>query len=936
VSDSNLLIAQLTPEKVYSELGSSRRGLKTAEVAARIEKYGENRIPEVKKRSMVLVFLANFYHTFALLLWFSAVLAYIAQMPELCWAIIGVVVINALFSFWQEFKAEKATEALKKLVPQFAKVIRDGEVQQILAVELVPGDLLVLEEGDSISADARLVEEFELRCNNATFTGESEPANRTADAIGKKEITILEAPNFVFSGTSVAAGSGKAVVFATGEETQFGHVAMLTQTVHVDLSPLQKEVNKVALIVAFLAIAVGGALFVAGYSLAKLALADAAIFAIGMIVANVPEGLLPTLSLALATAVQKMVKENALVKKLSSVETLGSATVICTDKTGTLTQNEMTVRKIWTNQEEVDVLGVGYDPTGSFMVGDKALEIADAATRLSAVLKASSFCNNAKLNPPNEDKPGWTILGDPTEAALLVATRKAGFDYIASMETEKRIYELPFESVRKRMSAIHIVRDIGLFPDAKTKAGATHEVAYIKGAPREVLELCTHVLINGKAEKMTDVQRENILERNDAFAMEALRVLAFAYKENPAKEKNYTVESVENNLTFVGLMAMIDPPRPEVEAAVKECQKAHIRVIMITGDYGLTAESIARRIGIVKGDNVRILTGVELDNMETEELDHILKSEQVLFARVAPDHKLLIATRLKEMGEVVAMTGDGVNDAPALKKADIGVAMGIAGTDVAKEAADVILLDDNFATIVNAISEGRAVYDNIKKFIVYIFAHLGPEAIPFIIFILFRTPLPITPMQIIAIDLGTETLPALALGVEKAEPDIMLRPPRSKKDTLLNKGVLLRAYLFIGLIEGALVVLAYFWVLLRSGWHVGTIAPIGSPLMMEASTMSFLAIVATQVGTVVACRTNRESVFKIGFLSNPWIIWGLVFEIGITAFLIYIPPVAKFFGMFPLGVRDWLFVLPFPFIVFFAEEGRKWFVRRREASKTSV
>ncbi len=932
----NLSIARLTPDKVFAELNTARRGLTTAEAQARLEEYGANRIPELKKRSLVWSFLANFYHTFALLLWFSAVLAFVAAMPELGWAIIGVVVINALFSFWQEFKAEKATEALKKMVPQFAKVIRDGDMQQILAAELVPGDLIVLEEGDSISADARLIEEYELRCNNATFTGESEPANRTADAIGQKEITILEAPNFVFSGTSIAAGGGKAIVFATGEETQFGHVALLTQTVHVDLSPLQKEVKRVALIVAFLAIAVGGALFVAGYSIAKLALADAAIFAIGMIVANVPEGLLPTLSLALAAAVQKMVKENALVKKLSSVETLGSATVICTDKTGTLTQNEMTVRKIWTNQEEIDVLGVGYDPAGSFTKDEQPLEATDAAERLSAVLKASSYCNNARLSAPNEEKPGWTILGDPTEAALLVATRKAGYDYMAAMETETRLYELPFESIRKRMSAIHTVHDVARFPEAGAKEKATHEVAYIKGAPREVIDLCTHVWINGKAEKLTDAARNKILERNDTFAREALRVLAFAYRENPTKEKNYTVEAVENNLTFVGLMAMIDPPRLEVEEAVKKCQRAHIRVIMITGDYGLTAESIARRIGIVKGENVRILTGTDLDKMENEELDHILKEEEVLFARVAPDHKLLIATRLKEMGEVVAMTGDGVNDAPALKKADIGVAMGIAGTDVAKEAADVILLDDNFATIVNAISEGRAVYDNIKKFIVYIFAHLGPEAIPFIIFILFRTPLPITPMQIIAIDLGTETLPALALGVEKAEPDIMQRPPRSNKDTLLNKSVLFRAYLFIGLIEGALVVLAYFWVLLRSGWHMGMVIPIGHPLMVEASTMSFLAIVATQVGTVVACRTNRESVFRIGLFSNPWIIWGLVFEIGITIALIYVPPVAKFFGMFPLGWHDWLFVAPFPFVVFFAEEARKWFSRRREVANTSV
>lgn len=928
-------IAMLTSDMVYQQLETSRRGLTQEQVESRISKYGRNKIPEVKKRSLVWAFLANFYHTFALLLWASAAMAFIAKMGELGWAIIAVIVINAIFSFWQEFKAEKATEALMKMVPLYARVMREGEVQKILATELVPGDLIFLEEGDSISADARVVEEFELRVNNATFTGESEPATRTATAIGNAEMTITEVPNFVFSGTSVAAGSGKALVFATAENTQFGHIAMLTQTVVTELSPLQKEVKKVALVVAALAVILGGILFIVGSAIAKMTLAASALFAIGMITANVPEGLLPTLSLSLAAAVQKMVKENALVKRLSAVETLGSATVICTDKTGTLTQNEMTVRKMWVNQEEVDVTGVGYKPEGNFMINGKKMTTEQVKEKLSSLLKTCSFCNNARLNSPNDEKPGWSIIGDPTEAALLVATRKAGFSYLECQEIETRIYELPFESVRKRMSAIYEVIETGVFPcPGDADILERREVAYVKGAPREVLDLCTSVLIHGKPEPLTPDLREEIISKNDMFAKEALRVLAFAVRENPPKaERGYTVDEVEQELTFMGLMAMMDPPRLEVEEAVRKCKKAHIRVIMITGDYGLTAESIARRIGIVHDENTRIITGIEMDKMVDSELDKILANEEVIFARVAPDHKLRIATRLKEIGEVVAMTGDGVNDAPALKKADIGVAMGIAGTDVAKEAAAVILLDDNFATIVNAIAEGRTVYDNIKKFIVYIFAHLMPEAVPFVFFVLLGTPLPITPMQIIAIDLGTETLPALALGIEKAEPDIMERPPRKKKDNLLSAGVLLRAYVYIGLIESALVVAGYFWLLYREGWIWGMHVPLDSPLVIKASTMTFLGIVATQVGTVVACRTNRESVFKIGLFSNSWIIWGLVFEILLTIALMYVPPMANFFGMAPLGLAEWLFVAPFPFIIFFAEELRKLVVRKTSVKK---
>ena len=922
-------LSSLPASQVFEQLGSTRRGISVAEADQRLITYGENKIPEIKKKPVILKFLANFYHTFALLLWFSSILAFLAEMAELGWAIIGVIVLNAIFSFWQEFKAEKATEALMKMIPLYARVMREGSVMQIMASGLVPGDLLIFEEGDNISADARLVEEFEMRTNNATFTGESEPAKRTADPVKGKDLTVTELPNLVFSGTSVAAGSGKAIVYATGQDTQFGHIASLTGSLEAELSPLQKEVKKIALIVAGIAVVGGLALFLLGSAIAKLTLISSAMFAIGMIVANVPEGLLPTLSLSLAAAVQKMVRENALVKKLSSVETLGSATVICTDKTGTLTQNEMTVREIWTNQEQISVEGVGYRPEGQFLLHEQPLDGKQIAEKLSLLMKACSYCNNAKVVVPDDSQTNYTILGDPTEAALLVTALKAGFDYSTAIDMEDRIYELPFESVRKRMTTIHKVFNVKDFPQRELHKPHIHKgaklAAYIKGAPKEILELCSHIHKNGEVYPITEEEKQSIIERNDVFAKQALRVLALAYREVTEKQQKYSVEDTEGDLTFVGLMGMMDPPRPEVQQAVKRCQAARIRVIMITGDYGLTAESIAQRVGIVKSAGSRIITGHELEDMDDTVLEGLLndKDKEVIFARVTPDHKLRIAATLKGLGEVVAMTGDGVNDAPALKKADIGVAMGITGTDVAKEAADVILLDDNFATIVNAVSEGRAVYDNIKKFIVYIFAHLGPEIVPFILFVLFRLPLPITPMQIIAIDLGTETLPALALGLEPAEPDIMERPPRTKKDNLLSPSVLLRAYVFLGIIESVLVMGAFFFLLYSEGWHWGVPVDIGSQLQVKASTITFLGIVATQVGTVFACRTNRESVFKIGLFSNSWIIWGVVFETVLVISLLYVPPVAKFFGMAPLSLKYWLILSPFPFLIFFAEEARK-------------
>jgi magnesium-transporting ATPase (P-type) len=903
----------LTREQVFETLGSDEHGLSIDEATKRLQEYGPNEIREIHGRPLIFKLLENFYHLMAIMLWVGGALAFVAGMPELGWAVFAVIFINAIFSFWQEFRAEKATEALKKMIPAKARVVRGGQTCEIPACELVPGDLLVLEEGDNVSADARVIEEFELRTNNATLTGESEPVRKTASPHQDESLTILELPNLVFAGTSVAYGGGKAVVYATGMDTQFGRIAELTQSVRTELSPLQKEMSKVTQTVAIIAVAIGLTFFALGQLAGGLTLIEGFIFSLGIIVALVPEGLLPTVTLSLAMGVQRMAKRHALIKKLSSVETLGCTTVICTDKTGTLTKNEMTVRDIWVGGEHLQVSGAGYEPVGEFNHDGRPLSAAQIAA-LETLARAASLCNNARLIPPGSPDESWTILGDPTEAALLVAAKKAGLDFEREYSKSRRVFELPFDSVRKRMTTVHMDHKFG-------------RIGYVKGAPKEVLELCTHFATHDGTEPMTPEYLARAIVQNDAFACEGLRVLAMAYRPIGKDDRDFTPEDTERDLVFVGLMAMMDPPRDEVTQAVKECHTAGIRIIMITGDYGLTAESIARRIGIVSGD-ARIITGNELQDMEDAQLAAAFDAGDVLFARVAPEHKMRIAQVLKSKGNVVAMTGDGVNDAPALKVADIGVAMGIAGTDVAKEAADMILTDDNFASIVNAIEEGRAVYDNIRRFAAYIFTSNVPELIPFILLVMFKVPLALTVMQVLAIDLGTDMLPALALGTERPEPGIMNRPPRSTNERLINFPLIMRSMVWLGGIQSVATMAAYYFLNWRFGWRPGMALAATGTIYVLATTMNHGAVVATQIGNGFAQRTNRESVFKVGLFTNKYLIWGIVGELIVFSILVYVQPFQSIFHHAPLDVVDWLFLLCLVPALFLSDELRKWVVRR--------
>ncbi len=927
-------IWSLPADEVFARLETSSRGLTEDEAFRRLKRYGPNTLPAKVGRPIIFRFFDQFKTLFAIMLEAAAVLCVIAAVLShgsdrqdqinVAVAIVGVVLLNAVVGFFQEYRAEKATEALQKMVPANAKVVRDGEVTVVAVADLVPGDVVQLEEGDSISADARLVRQYEMSTINIALTGESDAVRKTSDPIVDEDLATINMPNLVFMGTTVASGTGQAVVFATGLNTEFGHIFTLTGGVSDEKSPLQREIDFMARTVSIIAVICGVALFFAALSVFHFGAVKAVLFALGVMVALVPEGLPATLSVALAIGVQRMARENALIKKLMGVETLGSTNVICTDKTGTLTKAEMTVKEMFAGDTVVEVTGAGYEPVGDFVVDDATLGKDEARRRLELLLRAMTFANDAKVLAPNEDQ-GWRVVGDPTEGCLLVAARKVGFDLSDELIERPKIYELPFESVRKRMSVVHVEGD--------------GQKAYVKGAPSETIPRCTQALIDGDLVPMTDELRERILARNDDMSREALRVLAVAERDLPPGLTDYTPDTVESELTFLGLVGMIDPPRPEVSEAVEHALTAGIRIIMVTGDYGLTAEAIARRIGIVRGDrSVRVITGTDLQDMSEDDLKAELgKPQDVIFARVAPEHKMQVVSALKDMKHIVAVTGDGVNDAPALKKADIGVAMGLSGTDVSREAAIMILLDDSFASIIKAVEQGRGVYANVKKMITYIFSHNMAELFPFVFAALGGVGLvPLGAIQVLSIDLGSDVLPGLALGTEHPEPGVMKQPPRSRSERLLSPATL-RRVVFIGVIESFWAVAGFLYVLLSHGWSWGdkTWMNPGSPHYLywrEAITMTQAAIVMCQVGNGFACRTERESLFKVGLFSNMWLVYAEAVGIGIMAVISYVPFAQSIFKTGPLSALDWVILVVAAVSVFLGEEARKWFARRHDAA----
>lgn len=904
--------AKLSSADTLTNMNSTKAGLTEAEVKSRLAKYGKNVIAATKKQSLLKVFLTNFTSMMAILLWVAGLIAVMTGTPELGIAIWLVNLINGVFSFWQQYRAQQATSALQKMLPSYVKVMRAGQTNKILAADLVPGDIVLLNSGDNIPADGRLLSADSLEVNQSSLTGESITVNKETDpqtdAALKNAGKYAEA-NLVYEGTSVVNGSGSFVVLATGMHTEFGQIASLTTSVAAVKSPLQKELDILTRQLSLIAIVIGALFFVAAVFFVGYPWPKAFIFALGMIVAFIPEGLLPTVTLSLAMAVQKMAKKNALVKHWNSVETLGETTVICSDKTGTLTKNEMTIEKVWLPTADYTVSGTGYEPNGIVTKAGKKIDLAQEHDLLQ-LIRIASLCNDSAIE---EKENHYQLVGSPDEGSLLILAAKADYDLRDERKKYPRYNELPFDSKRKRMSTIH--------------QNNGQNYVFTKGGITEVLSCCQSYLKNGQVIPLTEAVKKEILAKNDDLAKEGLRTLAFADRILQTTT-NLTIENCEQNLTFVGITASQDPPRENVMEAIQRCHDASIRIIMVTGDYGLTAKSIARKIGIVKGADVRVITGDDLANMSDSKLKENLTHE-IIFARVAPEQKYRVVSLLQSLGEIVASTGDGVNDAPALKKADIGVAMGITGTDVAKEAADMILTDDNFTSIVNAIEEGRTVYNNIRKFLLYILNSNMPEAVPSLLFLLSKgmIPLPLTVMQILTIDLGTDMLPALGLATEQTEPGTMKKPPRKRTEHLLTKQIILKAFAWYGLLASIISIGAYFFVNHLNGWPMTALATDGTVYAM-ATTMTLAAIVFCQIGAVFNCRTAEQSLFKIGFFSNKRILGGICFEVILIACLMYVPFLQKLFGTTGIQLQDWLFLICIPLPLIIIEEIRKKMIRK--------
>jgi calcium-translocating P-type ATPase len=887
-------ITHLTADEAIASLRSHAGGLTAAEGQRRLAEYGPNRVEEKKGEPLALRFLREFIHFFALILWLAAGLAFVADfydpalgMATLGWAIVGVIAVNGAFSFWQEYRAERAIAALKRLLPHQVTALRDGAACLLPAEALVPGDVILVGEGASVPADCRLIEAFAVRVNLATITGESLPKARTAAATTEDD--LLRAPNLLLAGSTVVAGEGRALVFATGMHTEFGKIARLTQAGDEPASPLQREIARLSRLVAVLATALGVVFFLVG-RLLGLAFWENFIFAIGIIVANVPEGLLPTVTLSLAMATQRMARRKALIRHLPAVEALGAATVICTDKTGTLTENRMSVKRVFVSDG----------------LRDPAQMEPAAVARHAALFEAAALCHNVRRVTEN-NAPRW--LGDPMEVALVEMAERAG-----TVARHVRVDEVPFDADRRRMSTVH--------------DGPSGRVLYCKGAPEAVLPLCRDVLAAEGIRALTEGDRAQYVRAQEEMAAAGLRVLAFASRALAAAAPR---ERWEEDLLLAGLIGLEDPPRPEVPVAIEKCRAAGIRVIMVTGDHPHTARAIAREIGLAR-DPV-VMLGDALRRLTDTQLQLALDTPEVLFARVTADQKLRIVEALQRKQHVVAVTGDGVNDAPALRRADIGIAMGVTGTDVAREAADMILLDDNFASIVNAIEEGRSVYQNIRKFLTYILSSNIPEIVPYLAFVVFRIPLPLTIIQILAVDLGTDMVPALALGAEKPDPATMREPPRPRSARLLDGPLLARAYLFLGVIEAAAAMAAFFFVLGLGGWSYGEALAKTEPLYLQATTACLAAIVVTQVVNVFLCRHPRASAFAFAFGSNSLLLWGIAIELALIFAIVYTPLGNLVFGTAPLGAEVWMFVLPFAAAMLAMEEARKAFVRRRRAAR---
>ena len=905
MNNMNGLWYQKSGAEVVGEIGSDlHKGLTEQEAALRLEKNGPNELKGKPRPTLMERLLAQFKDFLVIILIVASIVsAFVGEVTDSL-VIIAIVMMNAALGVFQESKAEKAMEALQKMAAPNSKVVRGGSILTIPSRELVVGDVVLLEAGDYIPADVRILESMNLKVEEASLTGESVPVEKETEALDH-EASLADRHNMGYMGTVATYGRGRAVVIGTGMDTEIGKIAKMLDTFEDQSTPLQEKLAEFGKLLGILCLVVCALVFALGiyqgYRDGHLTMDEVTLLfmtAVSLAVAAIPEGLPAVVTIVLAIGMQRMVKKNSIVKKLHAVETLGSTTVICSDKTGTLTQNQMTVVRLFTDGELLEVSGEGYSPEGKFSRDGKPLDVA-AEPGLTLLLQGSALCNDAILQTGAEDK-SWKIAGDPTEGALVVVAAKAGYDRDSINEQFPRVQEIPFDSARKMMTTFHQM------PDGSVRA-------YVKGAPDILLNRCKQIFSRQQLTELNDADRTTIATANSAMAKQALRVLAVAYRDFPELPAKLDAAQIEQDLVFIGLLGMIDPPRAEVRDAVALCTKAGIRAIMITGDYRDTALAVAMKLGIAQGEH-QVVTGQELNAMSKEELCKVVRKASV-FARVSPEHKVAIVEALQCNGQIVAMTGDGVNDAPALKKANIGVAMGITGTDVTKETADMVLTDDNFASIVSAVEEGRVIFANIRKFVFFLLSCNLAEIFIIFIAMILGWPIPLLPIQLLWLNLVTDAFPALALGMEQPEPGIMDQQPRDPDEPILNKNMKKMIVVQGGVLTFA--VLGAFYYALNA-------YPQDADLSM-ARTFAFTTLISAELLRAFTARSEHYSVFKIGLFSNKFMNMGVGFSFALLALSLY-GPLHKIFRTESLELNELGIVAAFAILPFIAGEIGKQFM----------
>lgn len=909
-------------------------GLTQTEAQSRLARLGANELTERPRPGFWALLWDQFKNFLVIILIVAAVVSLALGEYVDSFAIMFIVVLNSVVGVIQESKAEQALAALQKMAAPQAQVIRDNQQMAIPGREIVAGDIVLLEAGNFVPADLRLVESVNLKIEEASLTGESQPVEKTASVVLDKEIPLGDRRNTAFMGTLITYGRGKGIVTGTGMNTQIGLIAEMIQSFEAEDTPLQKKLEHLGKVLGIACLAICALVFIYGLfrdthlaaalhsgfftylQAEKKDIIQLFMTAVSLAIAAVPEGLPAIVTICLALGMQRMIKHNALIRKLPAVETLGCATVICTDKTGTLTQNQMTVVQAWAGDRRFHVTGEGYSPSGEFFEGTKPF-IPHTDPDATLLLHGALVCNDARLHEKCDDngKTSWQIIGDPTEGAMVVAAAKGGYRSDELAQSLPRIQEIPFDSDRKCMSTIHRV-DGALVQSMCAGLGSPPLIAFVKGAPDVVLDLCKQKLMSGKTVAMTAEMRREILDQNHDMAAKALRVLAVACRPLQELPSSITPAQVEQDLIFVGLLGMIDPPRPEVIEALKVARGAGLKSVMVTGDYKDTAEAIARDIGLLTPTGL-VLTGAEIEQLSDTQLADKVNQIDVC-CRVSPQHKTRIVDALKARGHVVAMTGDGVNDAPALKRANIGVAMGIVGSDVAKQTADMILTDDNLAGIVSAIEQGRIIYSNIRKFVYFLLACNIGEILIIFGAMMVGLPIPLRPVQLLWLNLVSDGAPALALGMEKGDPDIMNAPPRSPQEPVINREMAIGIGV-IGLVDALAVLAIFFLALQRYPDQLAT-----------AQTIAFVTLCGSELLRAFTARSEHHSVFTIGVFSNRWIVWAVALSFLLVLMVVYVPFLQPFFDTVPLTASDWLFMLPFFFASPIAMELLKVYFRLRK------